>query len=91
MKKFLIRSLGVIVVLAVGLYVFRAPLTDLVMEQIVADMFVAADTDQFDPGVPLGRPLPAIRASHRGTELTDLSSFVGPSGIVLYAIRSVDW
>lgn len=91
MKKFLIGLLAVVAVGGVGIYLFRAPLMDMVVEQLTADMFVAADTDPYDPGVALGERLPSLLALHQGAEVTDLAAFVGENGVVLYAIRSVDW
>jgi uncharacterized protein YxeA len=61
MKKVLAIALGVVVVAAGGVYVFRAPLMDAMFERMTANMFVAGDTDAFDPGVAVGEPLPTWR------------------------------
>jgi hypothetical protein len=91
MKKTLTITLVVIAVAGVGLYLFRAPLFDAVAERLTADMFVAADDDAFDPGIPVGATLPAIRARYQGRTVTGLSEFVGSNGLVLFANRSVEW
>lgn len=91
MKKFLMGLLAVVLVGGVGIYLFRAPLMDMLFERITADMFVESDIDPYDPGVALGERLPSLLALHQGAEVTDLASFMGENGLVLYAIRSVDW
>lgn len=59
--------------------------------QNLGDIFVPADTDAFDPGLPVGARLPQIRALYQGQEITDIDEFMGPKGAVLFANRSVDW
>lgn len=56
-----------------------------------ADMFVVADTDDFDPGLPLGSRLPVIRVHYQGEELTSLERFAGARGTLLFANRSIEW
>jgi hypothetical protein len=91
MKRILIGILAVIVVAAAGLYTFRGPLMEVAIERMTAHMFVSRDTDTYDPGVAVGQPFPAIRARFDDRELTGLGSFMGKRGLVVYAIRSVDW
>jgi hypothetical protein len=91
MKKFLLGSLTVIVVLAAAAFVFREPLMDALKERITADMFVSADTDAYDPGVAIGEPLPSLRALYDGAEITDVRRFAGANGTALVVNRSVDW
>lgn len=55
------------------------------------NMFLDEDTDNFDPGLPIGAEFPAIRAVHDGEEITDIDRFFGDKGAVFLAMRSVDW
>tara|TARA_R110000823_G_scaffold132777_3_gene261192 strand:+ start:24493 stop:25131 length:639 start_codon:yes stop_codon:yes gene_type:complete len=91
MKKFLLASLAVLL-LAVGAgWLFREPLFATLVGALTADMFVQADTDAFDPGVPVGAELPPLRALYDGREINDIARLSGPSGLVLVANRSADW
>jgi hypothetical protein len=89
--KVLSIAIGILLVLVLGVYVFREPLMAAVAERMTADMFVQADTDAYDPGVATGASFPAIRALYDGKEVTDIAQFMGPNGLVLVANRSVDW
>lgn len=89
--KVLMIVLGVALALVFGGYVFREPLMNAIVERMTADMFVAADNDDYDPGVATGERFPAIRALHDGNEITDIGRFMGTHGAVLIANRSVDW
>ena len=55
------------------------------------NMFLDADTDTFDPGLPIGAAFPAIRARYQGQEITNLDQFQGSRGVALFAVRSADW
>jgi len=55
------------------------------------NMFLDEDTDDFDPGLPIGAQFPAIRALYQGQEITDLDQFQGDRGVALFAVRSADW
>tara|TARA_Y100000996_G_scaffold415560_1_gene411142 strand:- start:568 stop:825 length:258 start_codon:yes stop_codon:yes gene_type:complete len=55
------------------------------------DMFLNEDSDSFDPGLPIGTDFPSIRAIYRGQEINDVQSFYEEKGLVVFAIRSVDW
>jgi len=90
MKKLQIALL-VVVATAAGIYTFREPLMNVVVERLTADMFVAQDTDAYDPGVAVGDPLPALRARFDGREVTQLGEMMGAKGTVLFVNRSVDW
>ena len=57
----------------------------------LADMFVARDTDSYDPGVAVGEVFPAIRARYQDREITDVGEVKGPRGLVIYVNRSADW
>lgn len=91
MKKFLLGLVIVLVLAAAGVFVFREPLKEIAIERITSDMFVAVDNDSFDPGLALGATFPSIRAVREGAEVTDISGFSGPNGLVFIANRSVDW
>ena len=84
-------ALGVVAVVAGGIYAAREPLQNLVVERVTADMFVAQDTDAYDPGVAVGQPMPALRALFDGREVVDLAQFAGSKGLVIFVNRSVDW
>lgn len=91
MKKILLSLLGVIAVIGVAGYIFRAPLIDVVKEKITEDMFVEVDDDSFDPGLSLGETFPAINADYQGRVVSDTSEFVADKGMIFIANRSVDW
>ena len=61
------------------------------MDRMTANMFVARDTDSYDPGVAVGQAFPAIRARYHDRELTDIGEFMGRRGMVIFVNRSVDW
>lgn len=91
MKKVLIGVLVAVLAVGVAGYLFREPLLQAIADRLTADMFVAADTDAFDPGPALGAPLPELTARYRGRTVHDLAQFMGENGVVLFAVRSVDW
>lgn len=64
---------------------------EAIVERLTANMFVAADTDAFDPGIAVGSSLPALRAMHAGKEVTGLDGMAGTRGTLLVVNRSVDW
>ena len=55
------------------------------------NMFLDADTDSFDPGLPIGAQFPAIRAISEGREINGVEDFIEDKGLVVFAVRSVDW
>jgi hypothetical protein len=55
------------------------------------NMFLEADADQFDPGLPIGAQFPVIRAIYDGQEINNIEQFFGDKGAVFIANRSVDW
>ncbi|HEX7035371.1 MAG TPA: hypothetical protein VF210_06325 [Pseudomonadales bacterium] len=91
MKKVLIGVLVTVLTVGAAAYLFREPLLQAIADRLTADMFVAADTDAFDPGPALGAPLPALTARHGNRTVHDLAPFMGENGVVLFAVRSVDW
>lgn len=91
MKKVLLGLLAVLVVAGIAGYLFREPLMQTVMNSVTADMFVDADSDAFDPGLAVGAHMPLIAARYQGTTVNGLAQFMGENGVVLFAVRSVDW
>ena len=55
------------------------------------DVFISEDTDDFDPGLPIGAAFPPIRALYQGQEITAIDQFIRDKGAVFIANRSVDW
>ena len=55
------------------------------------DVFIDADTDDFDPGLPIGADFPPIRALYQGEEINDIDQFIRDKGAVFIANRSADW
>ncbi len=55
------------------------------------DIFIAEDSDSFDPGLSVGAQFPPIRALYQGREITEIDEFVRDKGAVFIANRSVDW
>ena len=91
MKKLATVTLAVIVVVGASLFLFREPLFDALGELITADVFIAADDDDFEPGVEVGEPVPEIAARRQGRLVSGVGEYLGPNGLVLMAVRSVDW
>ena len=91
MKKILVPALSALLITALALFVFREPLKEMLYANVTKDMFVAADTDSFDPGPALGSTFPGVRARYQGEEISLLTPFAGPNGTVLIASRSMDW
>ena len=54
------------------------------------DVFIDADTDDFDPGLPIGADFPPIRALYQGEEINDIDQFIRDKGAVFIANRSAD-
>ena len=91
MKKFLVIAVGILVVVIVGVYVFREPLFHALEGPITANMFVTDDSDDFDPGLPIGARFPGIRALYQGQEISTIDRFIADKGAIFIANRSVDW
>ncbi len=91
MKKFLLAILVILGVGAVAAFVFQKPLMRMAADAATRDMFIAADTDAFDPGLAVGEPFPPLVTLSGGTKVTDLMQFSGANGLVLLTNRSVDW
>jgi hypothetical protein len=91
MKKALLGVLALVVVAVGGVYLYRAPLMDMTLEQLLAGMFVPADTDSFDPGLDIGDRFPPLLAEYNGRTVTDMGEFISDKGMIFIANRSVDW
>ena len=91
MKKILLILLPVLLVAAAALYVWREPLKQAAYARLTEGMFVAQDTDDFDPGPALGSRFPGLRARYQGREITLIEEFAGVNGTVFVASRSLDW
>lgn len=55
------------------------------------NMFLDEDSDDFDPGLPIGAEFPEIRALYLGEEINSIERFFRDKGAVFLAMRSVDW
>ena len=91
MKKVLI-VLSLVVVGLVGLgFVFKAQFIELAKDAVTSDMFVASDTDDFNPGTKIGEKFPAISATFNDATVTSLTQFAGSRGTVFIVSRSLVW
>jgi len=91
MKRILTGIALVAATAALVVYAFREPITGVVSEQLTADMFVAADTDAFDPGPAIGSPFPLINALREGRTENTVTPFMATTGLLFIANRSVEW
>jgi len=91
MKRILLTLLPTLLVVAAAIYVWREPLKQAAYARLTEDMFVAQDTDDFDPGPALGSRFPGLRARYQGREITLIEEFAGVNGTVVVASRSLDW
>lgn len=91
MKRRLLTIVSVLLIAGAGIYLFRAQLWEVTKNAITKDMFIAADTDSFDPGLPVGSHFPAIKAIYQGSEITSVDQFVHDKGMVFIANRSANW
>jgi len=87
----LLSILGVLALGSAGLLLFGERISELAMAELTEDMFVTADTDAFDPGLPVGASLPKLRARYATREVAELDQFMGERGLLLFANRSVEW
>lgn len=91
MKRFLVTTAAMLLGAAVLVFLFRAPLKDMAIDKLTADMFAPQDSDSFDPGPALGSHFPGLRAVYQGREITLLDEFAGEHGTIFIASRSLDW
>ncbi len=90
-KKVLLISSSLLLVLAGSGYLFRAQLWEVLVDHFAKDTFIAADTDDFDPGLTVGSVFPPIKALYKGEEVNDVRNFARNKGMVFVANRSADW
>ena len=55
------------------------------------NMFIAEDTDGYDPGLAIGEQFPPIRALYQGEEISSINGFMGENGAIFIANRSANW
>ena len=65
--------------------------TQLMAQPNLDEMFIAEDTDGFDPGLAIGDRFPPIRALYEGEEISSIDGFMGERGAIFIANRSADW
>ena len=90
-KKVLLISGTLVLVLAGSAYLLRAQLWEVVVDHFSKDTFIAADTDDFDPGLTVGSKFPTIKALYKGAEVNDIRNFSRDKGMIFVANRSADW
>jgi peroxiredoxin len=91
MKRTLLIALAVLLGAVSMLLLFRDPIKQAAYDRLTRDMFVAGDSDDFDPGPLLGSRFPGVNAVYGGRRLQLIDEFAGPRGTVLVASRSFDW
>jgi len=72
-------------------YLFREPLKEIAFARLTQDMFVASDSDDFDPGPAVGSHFPGLQATYQGRTVTLINEFASVNGTVFLASRSYDW
>lgn len=87
LKKILFTSVSLIVLVVGGAFLFK----DQLMGLMTDDMYLTADTDNFDPGLAVGDTFPSIKAIYNGSEISSVDSFVHDKGMIFIANRSADW
>ena len=65
--------------------------TQLMAQPNLDEMFIAEDTDGFDPSLAIGDQFPPIRALYEGEEISSIDGFMGERGAIFIANRSADW
>lgn len=91
MKRVLIVAFAALFGAMALLYLFREPARQAAYDRLTEHMFVAADTDDFDPGPAVGSQFPGLQARYQDRSVRLLSDFAGPNGTVLIASRSLEW
>ena len=80
-----------IILIAASGYLYREEIASAAKAKITENMFVPADDDSYDPGIPIGTRFPPIRARHEGRVLRSIDPFIHDRGAIFIAVRSVDW
>lgn len=91
MKRFLIIAVAVLLGALAMAYLFRDPMTEVLMSRLTQDMFVAQDADDFDPGPSIGSHFPGLQAVYNGRRITLVEDFAGVNGTAFIASRSLEW
>ena len=91
MKVFLLRTAGILMIVAAIGLLFKEPLWEFAKDAMTANMYVAGDTDSFDPGLAVGSSFPTIKAVYNKREVYDAGEFLHDKGMIFIANRSVDW
>jgi peroxiredoxin len=91
MRKEYLALIAALLLLFASFFAFKGELMGIFTEEVTARMFVDKDVDNFDPGLPIAAPFPAIKARYKGEVIDNISQFMGPRGMIFVANRSVDW
>ena len=83
------RSLATGAALLVALSWAWSP--QLMAQPNLDNMFIAEDTDGYDPGLAIGEQFPPIRALYQGEEISSIDGFMGENGAIFIANRSANW
>ncbi|MFT4823912.1 MAG: hypothetical protein ACJAUG_002651 [Halioglobus sp.] len=86
-KKILATVVSLLVLVVGSAFLFK----DQLMGMITEEMFIAGDTDSFDPGLAIGGNFPAIKAVYQGREITSINEFISDTGMIFITNRSADW
>ena len=91
MKNILIIGGIALLTAAIAFYVFRADIKEAAYDKVTENMFVPADTDDFDPGPQIGSMFPGVKATYKGRDISLINEFAGPNGTAFIATRSAEW
>ena len=91
MKKILIATGIVLLLLLAADILFKEPLKQAAYDRITQGMFTDVDGDDFDTGPAIGSRFPEITALYQGRQVGQIALFTGPRGTVFMASRSFDW
>ena len=89
-RKVLIGAFAVVALLVAAGFLLRDHIPDLLVRAMTDDMFLDADTNDFDPGFD-GNVFPGVHVAYRGEVLSELTQFSGERGLVVLFSRSVMW
>ncbi|GAB3270393.1 peroxiredoxin family protein [Parahaliea aestuarii] len=91
MQRVLIIFAAILLLAIALLYSNQDRVKEAAYNKLTENMFVAADTDSFDPGPAVGSQFPGIYARYRGDTVRLLTDFAGPQGTAFVASRSLAW
>ncbi len=91
LKKILLTIPLLLLAGGMGIYLYQDNLKQAAYAKITENMFVADDSDNFDPGLAIGEAFPALRTSFQGQIISDMGQFIADKGMIFIANRSVDW